>query len=41
MTARLPWHLLIADAADLAVIVLIGVVLGAVFLLAARHWSRP
>jgi hypothetical protein len=41
MTARLPWHLLIADGVDLAVIVLVGIVLGAVFLLAARRWNRP
>lgn len=41
MTPRLPWHLLIADAADIGVIVLAGIVLGAVFLLVARRWSRP
>jgi hypothetical protein len=41
MTARLPWHLLIADAVILAGAVLVGIVLGAVFLLAARCWNRP
>lgn len=32
---------LIADVVDLAGIVLVGIVLGAVFLLAARRWNRP